>query len=332
MNKVIYCITSPTNKKYIGQSINFKRRFYAYKNVTNSGSYHIKNSLLKYGVDNHTFEILHELPFDSTQTVLNEYEKFYITQYAECGFKMMNIREGGSTGRHSAETKFKIGVKKIGNKNMAGKTHSEETKAKMKKSQQARLKDKPHFNLGSKRNEESRKKMSDAQKRNGGISAETMKKMIETRKRNNKLKGRLLSDAVKEKISNTLKGRKLPKSVIEKMLKSREGKYKGVNSKMYGKKISESTKAVMADAQKERWAKMNIEQKEQIGAKISISRTGIKMKGHSDESKKNRSIASKGRIHSDETKRKISESNKNKGVSNETRTRMSESAKKRHQK
>jgi len=57
----IYKITSPSNKIYIGQSINIKRRFNQYRLLDKSSiGPKLYNSLKKHGPKNHKFEILEE--------------------------------------------------------------------------------------------------------------------------------------------------------------------------------------------------------------------------------------------------------------------------------
>ena len=104
----IYKITSPTNKINIGQSWDIDKRENLYSQLGCKGQIKLYNSLVKYGWTQHKFEIIYELPQDITQEVLDQYEILYINQYKECGFKMMNIREGGSRGKLSEETKLKI--------------------------------------------------------------------------------------------------------------------------------------------------------------------------------------------------------------------------------
>lgn len=106
-NKIIgiYKITSPSNKIYIGQSINIKKRFSAYNYYDREYEYYIKNnkkslilrSLQKYGTKLHKFEIIEEC----TEEELNEREIFYIEQYKsnynkypECNG--LNLQEGGN--------------------------------------------------------------------------------------------------------------------------------------------------------------------------------------------------------------------------------------------
>jgi group I intron endonuclease len=100
----IYKITSPSGKVYIGQSWDIHNRFKTYKCNPNKKQSKIYNSIHKHGWDAHTKEILIELKSDTTQSALDDWEKFYINFYRSCGFSMLNIRDGGSRGKHSAES------------------------------------------------------------------------------------------------------------------------------------------------------------------------------------------------------------------------------------
>ena len=80
----IYKITNPTNKVYIGQSINIERRFKNYKSISQTrGQVMLHNSFKKHGVNNHTFEIIEECIVES----LNERERYWQEFY--------NVLEGG---------------------------------------------------------------------------------------------------------------------------------------------------------------------------------------------------------------------------------------------
>lgn len=135
----IYKITNPLGKVYIGQAWNIKKRFQTYNclNKLSIGT-HLYNSFLKHEIKNHKFEIVYELPKDVEQETLDEYEIFYIQQHKDCGFKMLNIKEGGSHGKHSEETKRKIGEKSktktkwVAKTNFLGHHHSKKHKAYMK--------------------------------------------------------------------------------------------------------------------------------------------------------------------------------------------------------
>lgn len=122
----IYKITSPKGRVYIGQSWNFKRRRKEYGTDCTKRQLGIYNSIQKYGYDNHKFDIIHELPVDIDQSILNTYEVLYYNQYKSLGFKMLNGKEPGKGGRMTDEVRFRI------SKSHIGKKHSEETKLKIR--------------------------------------------------------------------------------------------------------------------------------------------------------------------------------------------------------
>ena len=147
----IYKITSPSSKVYIGQSWDINKRKKDHRNSKEKT--HLANSIKKHGFENHLFEVVHELPNDVEQNILDTYEQLYIDSYRDCGIVLMNLREGGSRGKHSDESRAKHsrsmqGVGKgrkqskewinkrastqVGNKNWLGKSHSHETKKKMR--------------------------------------------------------------------------------------------------------------------------------------------------------------------------------------------------------
>jgi group I intron endonuclease len=114
MAKGIYRITSPSKKVYIGQSINLSDRMRQHK--YSEKNYYLKNSLLKYGFDNHKFEIIHELPSDIDRNILDDYEIFYISQYKSANMELMNLTEGGKSTKMSKELIDRLTLKKIGKK------------------------------------------------------------------------------------------------------------------------------------------------------------------------------------------------------------------------
>jgi group I intron endonuclease len=91
----IYKIISPSNKIYIGQSRNIKRRWkYYYSNaITIKQHTKLHYSLLKYGVENHKFEIIEECNIDQ----LDEQEIHWINYYNSIK-QGLNIGLGGSGG------------------------------------------------------------------------------------------------------------------------------------------------------------------------------------------------------------------------------------------
>jgi group I intron endonuclease len=125
----IYKITNPNNKVYVGQSWDIDKRFRKYKSLTSIKKQRfLYNSIKKYGIEAHNFEIVYLLPTDIEQCTLDTYEIFYISQFKEAGYEMMNIREGGLGGKLPKESIEKM-IKTRGKWN-----HSEETRKKISQS------------------------------------------------------------------------------------------------------------------------------------------------------------------------------------------------------
>jgi group I intron endonuclease len=106
----IYKITSPSNKVYIGQSWNIKKRFTDYNGTYCKGQKKLWASFQKYSKNKHSFEIVHQLPFDISQEQLTIYEQLYMDSYKAVGIELMNLKDAGAYGKHTAETKEKIRI------------------------------------------------------------------------------------------------------------------------------------------------------------------------------------------------------------------------------
>ena len=184
-----------------------EKRVSSYKRGHSKYQIKLHRAIKKYGFDNFKVTILEECSVDE----LNEAEIFWIN-YLETTSVGYNIKEGGSFGRHSEETKKKMSIAKKGiifsderKKNMSeaakkrnnsfwvGKKHSVESRRKMSESQIGRIGRKPS-------NEQIQKfKNPMAEKyKNGFICPNT---------------GRKHSEETKLKISNTKL--KMSKSTIE---------------------------------------------------------------------------------------------------------------------
>lgn len=162
MEGYIYKITSPSGRIYIGQTINLIRRLGYYKGFRTPSS-KIKNqrklypSLIKYGWENHTFEIIETFKSDNfLLELLNSQEKYWISFY-NSWHNGLNCNEGGGVFRnpnpkHTEETRKKMSISR------KGRQHSKEHKLSMSISMKGIF---PSMEV--------RKKMSDSHK--GQISA-----------------------------------------------------------------------------------------------------------------------------------------------------------------
>lgn len=113
MNKIcgIYKITSPSGKIYIGQSNNIFRRKWEYASKKCCDQPKLYNSIIKYGWENHNFEIIYEC----NENELNYYERYYINYYSSFNSKHeLNLTEGGDHYKLSKETKQKISKSRKG--------------------------------------------------------------------------------------------------------------------------------------------------------------------------------------------------------------------------
>ena len=99
----IYKITSPTGKIYIGQTKDLKRRIRDYRNGSPRQP-KLFNSIQKHGWNAHKIELVHELPEDISQEVIDNYEIFYWEAYRDIGFNILNLKEPGGDGKHSEES------------------------------------------------------------------------------------------------------------------------------------------------------------------------------------------------------------------------------------
>lgn len=186
----IYKITSPSGKIYIGQSIDILSRWESHRRTMSNGKTYLVNSFKKYGFDNHTFEII--LQCDREE--LDKLEKFYIDVYNTFNTKHgLNLQSGG------------------------GKYYTSE-KTKIKKSKSAKESGVGKWNLGKKRTDEFKQKMSN--RLSGSqvgeknicygrpISESRRAALIKNIKNNPNygMKGKKFSEESKRKISESLKG------------------------------------------------------------------------------------------------------------------------------
>ena len=135
----IYKITNPKGKIYIGQSVNPTLRLSHYKRFDCKEQPKIYNSLKKYGVENHVFEIL--CYCDTSE--LNEKERYYQELYnvLENGLNCRLTNSNDKSGFLSLETRQKMSL------SQKGKKFSKESIVKMSNSRKGKTlgKDNPFF-------------------------------------------------------------------------------------------------------------------------------------------------------------------------------------------
>lgn len=199
----IYKITNPSGKIYIGQSVNIMQRINKYKNAKCITQPIILKSILKYGWDNHIFEIVCECKEEE----LNELERHYQEKF-DCignnGMNCMLTRTSTKSGKASSRTIAKLTGRKLSEstrEKMRNKKLSEETKEKISQS-----------NIGRKVSEETRKKISQS---NTG-----KKRSVEHIE---KMKLRVMSNETKEKIKLAKTGMKYSEQARANLKSARKG-------------------------------------------------------------------------------------------------------------
>jgi len=162
----IYKITNPNGKIYVGQSVDIERRWYHYSKKDTRGQPLLNRSIIKYGSENHKFEIIEECSIEQ----LNEREIYWTHQHNAIHPYGLVLRIGGRSGHLSEEMKRKIGegnkgktvsddvkqkisLSKMGNEYRLNAIHTEKTKQKMSKS-----------HIGKKDSEETKQKKSQSAK------------------------------------------------------------------------------------------------------------------------------------------------------------------------
>lgn len=108
----IYKITSPSGKIYIGQSVNWERRHQEYKRLQCKCQRRLYNSLLKYGVEQHTFELIEKCSLEQ----LNEREIYWGEYYDVLGKNGLGLKLGNAGGKRSEESKLRQGAATKGRK------------------------------------------------------------------------------------------------------------------------------------------------------------------------------------------------------------------------
>jgi group I intron endonuclease len=124
---VIYKITSPTGKIYIGKAVNFAARYATYRNRLAEGQPALHNSFLSHGFEAHLFEILETNSIDKLVELEIKYIKEY-KSFAKFNKNGLNLTEGGdgALGRVDSQE-----VKERRASSHRGAKRSEQTRKRM---------------------------------------------------------------------------------------------------------------------------------------------------------------------------------------------------------
>lgn len=123
---IVYKLTFPNNKIYIGQTKNFDTRMYHYKRL-NSTSKLVGRAIKKYGWNN----IKKEIIYTTTIKFIDKHERYFIEKYKSNDIKFgYNLESGGNKNKIPSKiTRDKIRKLQTGtNNSFYGKKHSDENK------------------------------------------------------------------------------------------------------------------------------------------------------------------------------------------------------------
>ena len=157
MNIGIYKIISPSGKIYIGQSVNIRSRKYNHKYKSNKQKGpKLHNSFMKYGFENHIFEVIEECSIELLNERETYWKQYYLDQVNGDWNKVLfcELYDRGG-GPRSEETKKKISESNKGKIvseytrekkriSMLGKKVSLDTKVKMSKAAMGKEKSEQH--------------------------------------------------------------------------------------------------------------------------------------------------------------------------------------------
>lgn len=216
----IYKITSPSGSIYIGQTFDYARRIKNYKYGHSKAQPRLHNSLIKYGVQNHKFELIHPCKKNKLNSLEIHYIKYYDCFNTPHG---LNLRSGGMRYTSiSDETRKKM------SESAKGKVISKATRKKISETSKGRLWSDEHRNKyilarkGCKVSDETRKLIS----KNTRIA--------------------LKCPFIRKKIADASRAR----IVSEETRKKRSDALKGEKCYLYGKKLSKLTRRRMSRAKK----------------------------------------------------------------------------------
>lgn len=162
----VYCITSPSGKKYIGQTINSVAKRFAQHCQTHDCRA-LYGAIQKYGKEQLSIETLIEV----NNQLLDYYETKFITMYDTMVPNGYNIRSGGSTGLHCEQSRQLMREAKLGDKNHNfGKPRTDICKMRIG---EAKKGEKHHF-YGKELSDNHKKMLSLSHKRDSKVSESSL--------------------------------------------------------------------------------------------------------------------------------------------------------------
>lgn len=227
MTSGVYIITNRIDmKQYIGSAFNVQTRFAEHKRGCKS-NLHLKNAIMKYGIENFEFDILEECNPENCIGIENYYLELFKPEY-----NIASDAKSSAGYKHTAEARAKISAAHT------GKKLSEEHKAKIGAA-----------GKGHRHSDEIKARMSAAQMGNKKTLGKHWKRSPESCARMAALfKGRpgpKHSEEINAKISATLMGHKHSEETL---------------AKLRGRKRSEEAKALMSASAKAAWARRKEEE------------------------------------------------------------------------
>lgn len=111
---VVYLLTSPSGKRYVGQTWDFQQRKRDYKNKQAYGQSALHHAIVKYGWDNFAVDVLASGIQD--QSTLDKVESAFIALLNTLSPHGYNLTTGGKGGKLSEETRKKMSASHKGKK------------------------------------------------------------------------------------------------------------------------------------------------------------------------------------------------------------------------
>jgi group I intron endonuclease len=226
METIIYTLSDDSGVRYIGKTINLKKRYQSHINESSLRRTHKEKWINK--TISEGGKITMEVLDFCDEKESNQIESYWISQFRAWGFNLVNLTLGGDGGSP-----------------MLGKHHSEYTKSKMSETQKKLNRNFGGWNKGLNMSDNFKKKISEASK--GRIVSDETKEKISKNTKGKKKKP--MSKKTKLKISEKKKGMISPNKGKK---YSDEVKLKMSLSKL-GVKRDENTRKTLSECKKIIW-------------------------------------------------------------------------------